>query len=266
MKYYLYGVVLGLGLLGMACSEESIDTKTGSLIIQLNNVVGGAELTLNKTIYTNATGESFTVNKFDYFVSNIRLLKADGTEFVVPQENSYFLVREIDAASQTIQLNDVPQAQYKGLSFVVGVDSLRSVSGTDKRKGVLDPKDTRTAGMIWDLNTGYIFLKLEGTSPAAPVDVAGQRTFRYHIGLFGRNGTLNNLRTIPVAFGTQEATPATTGTSTIYIDTDVNKIFDGRSRLSLAQTPDVMMSPKSADVANNYATMFSFAGVKNTER
>lgn len=266
MKYYLYAVLLGVGLLGMACSEESIETKRGSLIIQLNNVVGGAELTLNKTTYTNANGESFTVSKFDYFVSNIRLLRADGTEFVVPQENSYFLVRENDVASQTIQLNDIPQIKYKGLSFMVGVDSLRSVSSIDKRKGVLDPKDTRTAGMIGDLNTGYIFLKLEGTSPAVPADGTGQRTFRYHVGLFGRNGTLNNLRTIPIAFGTQEATPAITGTSTIYIDADVNKIFNGRTRLSLAQTPDVMMSPKSADVANNYATMFSLAGVRNTER
>ncbi len=238
----------------------------GSLSVQLNNVVGGAELTMNGTVYTNAGGEAFTVSKFDYFVSNIRLRKADGSEFVVPQDSSYFLVREADAASQTLRLNNIPIAAYTGLSFVVGVDSLRSVAGIDKRKGVLDPADTRTAGMTWDWNTGYIFLKLEGTSPAAPVNATGQHNYVFHIGLFGRNGTPNNLRTVSLMFGGQEAMPATTGISTVQIRADVQKIFDGKTRLSLAQTPDIMISPKSAEVATNYAAMFAFDGLKNTER
>ena len=266
MKYYLYCTFLCLGLLAVACSREAMEPETGSLSVQLNNVVGKAELAMNGTIYTNIAGEAFTVNKFDYFVSNIRLRKADGSEFVPPQDSSYFLVREADAVSQTLRLNNIPLDQYIGLSFVVGVDSLRSVSGIEKRKGALDPGDIHTAGMYWDWNTGYIFLKLEGTSPVTPVNATGNNNFQFHIGLFGgyRAQTINNLRTVSLTFGGQSIQPATTGSARIQVQADVQKVFEGSTRISLAKTPEVMVSNYSATIANNYATMFSFVSLTKT--
>jgi hypothetical protein len=266
MKYYLYGIVVGLVALIGACSREPMEPQTGSLAVHFDNVVGNQNLQLNDQTYTNAAGEPFTVSRLDYFVSNIRLRRADGSEFVVPQDSSYFLVRESDASSQTLRLNKIPVGQYTGMSFLIGVDSLRSVAGVEQRKGILDPANPATAGMTWDWNTGYIFLKLEGTSPAAPANATGQRSYVFHIGLYGRNGTPNNLRTVSLAFGGQTAQPSTSAAPTVQVQADVQKVFDGAKRMSLAQKSTIMIAPESADVATNYATMFSFVGVSPSER
>ncbi|GAB3335154.1 hypothetical protein GCM10027299_43920 [Larkinella ripae] len=118
--------------------------------------------------------------------------------------------------------------------------------------------------MYWDWNTGYIFFKLEGTSPQAPIETTGN-TFMYHIGLFGgyRTRTLNNLRTITLPFGGQGIQVVTNQTPQVSIKADLLKVFDGVTALSIAQYPDVMISAKSADIATNYAQMFRVDQVTN---
>lgn len=259
MKQLLYLVAVGFVVL--SCSREPMNPQTGTFIVQMDHVVGGAELALNGTVYTNAAGEAFTVSQLNYFISNIRLRRPNGTDYVVPQDSSYFLVRESDRASQKIRLNNIPTGRYTGLSFLVGVDSLRSVSGVEKRRGVLDPgTGGHTSGMAWDWNTGYIFLRLEGTSTVVEPDATGGRNYRYHIGLFGRNGTLNNLRTVALSFSGVGVDVQADVAKGVVIKADVQKIFNGKTQLSLAQTPNIMIAPKSSEVADNYATMFSVGG------
>lgn len=268
MKHYLYAFLIGMAGLVWACGRNTMTPKTGAIALQFDHVAGAAPLALGNATYTNAAGEPFTVSRLDYFVSNIRLRRADGSEYVIPQDSSYFLVRASDEASRTLRLNNLPEGAYTGLSFMVGVDSLRSVSGIEQRKGVLDPGLSHTSGMYWDWNTGYIFLKLEGTSPAVAPDATGQRNYRFHVGLFGgyRARTLNNLRTVTLDFGGQSVSATTGPVSAVQIRADVLKIFDGPKRLSLAQKSDIMVSPESADVANNYARMFSFRQITPLER
>ena len=57
--------------------------------------------------------------------------------------------------------------------FLLGVDSLTNVSGAFG--GDLDP----IKGMYWAWNSGYINLKLEGTSPGSPYPSHG---FELHLG------------------------------------------------------------------------------------
>ncbi|MFD1142236.1 MbnP family protein [Larkinella insperata] len=257
MSLFLFLTVL------VACQKEPVEPNYGTVQLKFDNVVGSQELNLDNTTYTNGSGEPFVVTRLDYFVSNIKLKKADGSEYVVPQDSSYFLVSERSAASQTVSLRNIPAGDYTGITFVVGVDSLRNTMGIDKRTGALDPAGT-ASGMYWDWNSGYIFLKLEGTSTATQADATGKQNFTYHIGLFGgyQSRTINNLKTIQLPF---EATPArvtadrTTG---IQLKADVMKIFNGVKPLSIAKTPMIMVSALSADVAANYATMFSISNVQ----
>ncbi|MBO0936520.1 hypothetical protein J2I47_08200 [Fibrella sp. HMF5335] len=259
----LYFVILLLVLLA-ACKSTTVDQQVGAVNMSFVHQVNGSPLTLNTTTYTNKSGEAFTISKFDYFISNIRLIRADGSAYTVPQDDSYFLIRSNDPTSQTFTLTGVPAGDYAQIEYMVGVDSLRNTADISRRKGVLDPGSSHTSGMYWDWNTGYIHLKLEGTSPAAPVDATGARNFRYHIGLFGgyQSKTINNLRTVRVPLG------ISTGTSrlsvgpnlrtTLQIIADAGKLFDGPTPFKIADYPDVMVSPFSGNVANNYATMFSF--------
>ena len=252
-----------IGLLA-ACKSNNVDQQVGAVAVTFVNKVNGNPLVLNTGTYANKSGEAFTVSKFDYFISNIRLIRPDGSAYTVPQDNSYFLLRAADPTSQSFTLLGVPAGDYAQIEYMVGVDSLRNTADISQRKGVLDPGSSHTSGMYWDWNTGYIHLKLEGTSPAAPQDATGANNFRYHIGLYGgyQSRTLNNLRTIRVPLGANATSShlaiGPNLNTSIQLIADAGKLFDGPTPIKIAQYPDVMVAPISATVANNYATMFSF--------
>jgi hypothetical protein len=229
------------------------------LILSFDNVVGEQDLKPDPSTYTNAAGESFTITQLQYFISNIKLGRADGTEFIVPQDECYFLVQENVPASQRIRLM-VPEAEYNRITFIVGVDSLRNTMDISKRTGVLDPASAMDNGMYWGWNSGYIFFKMEGNSTTAPADPTGRQKFRYHIGGFGGYSapTINNIKTVSLDLDTKGVARVEKGKqAAIYIRADILKAFTGRSAISIAAHPSVMFSEYSVNIAGNYSNMFT---------
>jgi hypothetical protein len=254
------GIALAMFALFAFSSCSEVTTEGGKLRLEFDNVVGDRNLVLNSVPYKNGTNEDFVVTKFNYFISNIKLTKADGSIFTVPQDSSYFLIKEDVKASQFVTLNNVPYGDYKAVEFMVGVDSLRNTAPVEKRKGVLDPGGSMLEdGMYWLWNSGYIFLKLEGTSSKGnPVN----NKFYYHIGLFGgyTERTVNNTRVVKVEFGDLKAPVTENATPEVHLFVDVSKVFDGPgTNLSIEQFNSVMggQQAKSQEVANNYANMFT---------
>jgi hypothetical protein len=270
MKSFLQlSLTLGLLVLLNACKNNDVNPEfnpaaRGTLLLEFDNVVGTRDLELNNGTYRNAAGEEFRVSLLQYYVSNIRLRKTDGSEYVVPQDSSYFLVQEHKSDTHMIRLS-VPQGDYASVSFILGVDSLRSTMDISRRQGVLNPADmSREEGMYWTWNSGYIFFKMEGTSPQIAPDPSGNRRFRYHIGGFGGGfgtppvRTINNIKTINLSFGRDIAKVRSNSTPQMHIIADVLKAFNGTTQVSLAQNPTVMFSPFSVNVANNYVNMFEY--------
>lgn len=265
-KYYSFLFSIFALFTFNACSETGEQTPTpdvvgGKLRVEFDNVVGDKNLVLNSVTYQNASKEDFTITKFDYFISNIKLKKADGTVYTVPQDSSYFLIKESVKASQFVTLNNVPEGDYKEIEFMVGVDSLRNTGDISKMKGVLDPGGSMADdGMYWQWNSGYIFLKMEGVSSVA---TSINRKFYYHIGLFGgyNERTVNNTRIVTIPFGNLTAPVSITGsTPEVHLLVDVLKVFNGSgTNLSIADHVMVMGSQqeKSQQIANNYAGMFT---------
>jgi hypothetical protein len=234
----------------------------GSLHLDFNNVVGTEDLTLNSKTYQNSAGESFTVSILNYYISNIKLLKADGGSFIVPQDSSYFLIRESDEASQKATINHVPLGNYTGIRFLIGVDSTRSVADASKRKGILDTFSgpTNEEAMYWDWNPGYIFMKMEGSSPSA---TSPNGKYYYHIGGFGgrTENTINNLRSAQLNFTSAQVTVSEENDVTVGITADILKIFDGPTTLSIKENTSVMFTDFSTKIADNYTGAFSFKQV-----
>ena len=264
IKIYLF-LSLSVSLFLASCKKE--EKGKGSLQLNFENRVGENALQLDAQTYSNALGESFTVSRFDYYVSNIALRDADGNTYTVPQEKSYFLLKQENEASRSILLNDIPEADYVGLSFVLGVDSVRSTRPIAERPGVLDPS-AGAQGMYWTWNSGYIFVKLEGISPQAPLSqTSGTHPFYYHIGGFGGYdaSTVNNIKHIELDFGGTAAVvikdkpvpPA------VNIRADLRKMLDGPTQISFATHAVVMSGAYSVNIANNYRSMFSVANVSN---
>lgn len=254
-----------------ACSDSGSENpgpdtnKKGTMELKFDNIAGTTDFRLNQP-YTNAAGETFQVDLLMYYISNISFKTADGREYVVPQDESYFLVNEQVASSQSIRIPNVPEGDYTEVSFVIGVDSLRSTMEPARRTGVLDV-GAMEEKMYWSWNSGYIFLKMEGTSASAPVGPDGLRRFRYHIGGFGgySSRTINNIKKVTLSLGRDKAELRTNRVPSIHIVADIMKVFNGPpTQLSVARNTTVMFAPFSVEIANNYSKMFEYDHVHNT--
>jgi len=269
MKRLLSIISLSTLLLITACSKNN-DTKPdfnesekATLSIQFDNIVGDKNLVLNNGTYVNALGQQFNVSLLQYFISNIKVKTTEGQEYTVPQDSSYFLINEGDAATQFAKVK-VPVADYQSLTFTIGVDSLRSTMDVSKRTGVLDPAgDHNTSGMYWSWNSGYIFLKLEGSAPDAG---SADKKVRYHIGGFGGYSApgINNIKTTTIDLKAAGiAKVRKDRSSNIHLFADIMKVFNGSTNVNFATNPSVMSGSFSSLVANNYVNMFSHDHTEN---
>jgi hypothetical protein len=245
----------------VSCKKDK-DTKTtepapnpttvGSLKINFENKVDIAPLEFGKN-YFNQKGDSFTVSKFSYYISNIVVTKTDGSTFSEPE--SYHLVSHSSPATSLITIPNVPVGSYKSIAFTIGVDSARNVSGV--QSGDLSP--VIASDMFWSWNTGYIFLKLEGASPKSG---AADKSLIYHIGGYG--GVYKTQRNVTLNFGTSNAVVNQNSSSSIYITANANKLFGGTNIIDVSTTFFQMSIGKNANFfADNYADMMSFNRIEN---
>ncbi|MDF7817724.1 hypothetical protein P1X15_08955 [Runella sp. MFBS21] len=261
-KSFLFSTLMALAVsfVLVSCSkeEEIGPNDKNSVILEFDNYVGNEKLVLDTKTYKNAANEDFTVTTLNYFVSNIALKKADGTEVKFP--NQYFLVRQADTKSLNITLKDVPAGDYTSISYVIGVDSLKSTSDVSQRTGALDPASYGTDNMYWSWNSGYIFFKLEGNSSVATTPT---KKFQFHVGGFGgmNSVTANNLRTVSVSFGTTSAQVRKNVAPTVHLITDVLQTFS--QGVSIAKTSVVMNPAASKPIVDGYTKMFKVDHVHN---
>lgn len=220
------------------------------LRITFSNNVGDKNMHLDST-YQNAFNESYKISAFKYYISDIRLQQPSGIETQVP--DTYRLVDEAEPSSKSFILN-LQQRQFTNISFLIGVDSARNVSGT--QTGDLDP----AKGMFWTWNTGYIMAKFEATSPFSP---APANKLELHIGGF-RTGE-NTTRRVVLAFpGGSMVDIDRNGISEVFIEADANAWFKSYRDLRIVDYP-VCTNPGSlaTQFADNYANMFKVVIVKN---
>ena len=230
-------------VVAMSFTKPSDECK---LNIQFQNYVGNEVLILDKGNYKNDLGQAYTISKFKYYVGDIRLKKKDGSEFSEPQ---YYLLNEDEEASRQISLNKVPDGDYTCISFLVGVDSIHNCSGA--QSGALDPVN----GMFWAWNTGYIFLKLEGNSPASK---SPGHIFEFHIG--GYKQPVNCIRRITLPF--KESFKIAKGkVNALSIKTDIAEILKSPNSIDFSKMSSVTDFHNAGLIADNYADMFSILNV-----
>lgn len=247
----------GLGLTGCKHDTE-VSPKTGELTLYMDNGVtttsaGTAtfnQLVLGSGSYQNPNGDAFTVTSFKYYVSNVTLKKADGSSYVVP--NTYFLVDHSNPTSQALTMTDVPEGDYTGVSFVMGVDSARSKAG--KFTGVLNADK----GMLWTMNgvDEFINLALVGTAPRA-----GTGALTFHIAGY-RHSTTNTIRTVTLPFTTANLLIRADHKPEVHLHADIAKMFGGPNVIRFSDTYNVMGGDPAVKVADNIAAgMFTVSHI-----
>jgi len=225
----------------------TVRPKAATVKISFINTVKGMPLVLDSMEYTNPFNEIYTVSRLKYYISNISL---NNPQKHFAEAGSYHLIDAADSASLHFSFGAAANT-YNSISFMVGVDSIKNVSGA--QTGALDP----SRGMFWTWNSGYIMFKLEGNSTASSIF---NHKIEYHIGGFAGKDNVVQLITIPLSSPLKLDAGKS---SEIIITADLDKIWHGTNELKIAETP-VTMSPGilSKKIADNYNRMFSIKELK----
>ena len=237
---YLTFIFLLLSFVTTSCKKDP-EITFGQVNLEFDHVVGSEPLALDPQQYTNANGDQFRITTFRYYISNIVLTRADGTQYKQPE--SYYLISEDKPASKLISIPNVPAGEYTGVTFTVGVDSTRNVSGA--QTGALDPAE----GMFWSWNTGYIFMKLEGYSPQSE---KGGLTF--HIG--GFKAPYNTIRTVSPSLNGKQLFVAAGRSPQVHLKVDVLEMFQTSNPIKFSELISTMDGAGSVTIADNYRDMF----------
>ncbi len=243
-------------LLFSACSDKdaAIPETEGKATLTLDAVVGSQDFVLNKD-YTIGT-KTWNFTKLRYWVSNVVLVNAAGTEFKVP--GSYYLVEETGAINLTglnndspttvypatkredILLKEIPVGDYKTIKFAVGVDAKYN-DNMSLQSGELSQLNGMT-NVSWMWLTSYIFSSVTGKV----TEGATSKTLKVETGLNA------NYKTVSIDFP-QALHIGSLKSTSIVLNADVTKITDG---IDVITTPTVGASQSAAmtTVATNYAT------------
>lgn len=218
--------------------------ETRRLTLYFSNRAGQEMIQPGKT-YLNPFGESYTIRNFEYYISDISVEDSSGKRVLLSGDT--YLVDQSDSSSWTIRLK-APASGFSSLVFLLGVDSIKNVSGV--QTGALDPYK----GMFWTWNTGYIYAKLEGTSPSAHT---GGTYYTYHIGGYKSGENVSRMIRLKLPGSVKR------NDVSIRIFADANKWFSGSTPIRIATSP-VCHSPGelAMKIADNYKSMFTIAGVQ----
>ncbi len=234
-------------LVATSFSPKNVDTFNLELVFL--NYVGNWEVGLDTVSYTNPIGQKYTVTKVKYYIGHINLKKQDGSKLNI---GGYYLIDEDEEKSKHVMCNNIPTANYTGLEFIIGVDSIDNCSGA--QAGALDP----TNAMFWAWNTGYIFLKLEGKSPASK---SPGTSFEYHIG--GFKAPNNCIRKISLPF-VSILNIGDGNTLSMHLKANLANITD----LDFSKLSSVTDFHNATFMADKYANMFSitpFSSIMTTD-
>lgn len=221
-------------------TEVKPEPSTG-FVLEFDNSVNNESLVFGK-YYLNENGDSFRVSAFKYYISNISLTGSNGEMYT---EESYHLINHANDSSKSFVLKNVADGKYVKLRFMIGVDSIRNISGA--QVGALDPANA----MFWDWNTGYVMAKVEGYSPQASIY---PNNLALHIGGYAQ--PYSALRwvtlTLPtVAYSKSEK-------RTIHIKANLAEWFKTPNLIKFADFSTVAKVGADAQkIADNYADMFT---------
>ena len=162
-------------------STPAEDNNTPAKVsLQFDHYVGTEKLTLGTDpagakAYTSY-GQTLKFSEVKYVITNVVLVKADGSKVpynIEDLDKGGFLINQADAASLSPVLNDIPEGDYKGIEFGLGVKKeLNNLKLQDKFPNFyrLTGEFKHSGIMHWEWANGYRFVKLEGwySNPTPP--------------------------------------------------------------------------------------------------
>jgi hypothetical protein len=149
--------IIALAIVG--CKQETDDKHPeNAFFIKIAHSWGNEPLVLQTKGYINPAGDSLTVGRIAYLLSDFKLKKADGTWQSVPDAYAYI---DAKANNNTFKLENAPEGTFEAISFRIGL--LPEINFSNPNLWPAGhPLDPLTNLMHWNWAEGYIFIAIEG--------------------------------------------------------------------------------------------------------
>ncbi|MBK8845379.1 MAG: hypothetical protein IPO27_02025 [Bacteroidetes bacterium] len=218
----------------------------------LNTVDGVTAVTDGSVNYTNPNGDIYTINRLKYYLSNFELTTSSGSKVKLP--DTYFLIDDGKESSKKLVINKIPVGDYTQMSYLIGVDSARNTTGA--QTGALDPSNN----MFWSWSTGYIFFKLEGTSPQASIN---GNNIAFHVG--GFKNPYMNIVTVNLPLTATQLKISNGKTSIVTLQAEINEVFKTPNLIDFASQPFLTSAKDGVYISSNSQDMFSIQNIVNAQ-
>lgn len=171
---------IALMLLAAACHKP-----TGNLALTFSASVDGQPLQQDTCIYHNAAGNQYAVTEVQYFISNVRLHKSDGSEYAITANNgAHYVDADIPGTLQWLPNDELPSGDYTSITFHLGL-----VPALNQTYFYPNPPENN---MSWpaQLGGGYHYMKINGRwlNPAG-----GFTNFNLHTGIGQQRDANDNI-------------------------------------------------------------------------
>jgi len=171
-KTLLMAITTVAALSSCSKKDDNNDSTPAKVSLQFDNYVGTEKLALGASAsaakaYTS-NGQTLKFSEVKYVITNVVLVKADGTKVPYHTEDldkGGFLINQAKTASLTPVLSGIPEGEYKGIEFGLGVKKeLNNLKLQDRFPNFyrLTGEFKHSGIMHWEWANGYRFVKLEG--------------------------------------------------------------------------------------------------------
>lgn len=214
--------------------------------LEIKTLWDGQPIKLNTT-YINPHGDTFSITKLEYFISNIRLKNSKGDTFSVP--DSYYLIDPSVSTDTTIAIPNIPVDVYSEIQLSIGIDSVKNHNQVASKN--LDPN--KVGEMYWSWNPQYKFFLMEG-----------YYGFQ-HYGLVFHIVGDENYKT--VTFGASnpnwQSLDLKSTNATVTISAEIQEAFETPYLIDFSKTHNVAGGSATDSIGTNYENMLQLTSIKS---
>ncbi|WP_179316974.1 MbnP family protein [Winogradskyella undariae] len=169
LKNYILSAAVLVGF--MSCSSDDNDAVANNVTLEFTNTFNNTTIVLGDATSADATentsemGQVHHFSELKYVVSNIRLIKADGTEIpynVNDLDNGATVINQANTETLSYVLSEIPVGDYTEIKFGLGVKSDLNDLDQVSFPEFYDNAGSNETQMHWEWGTGYRFTKIEG--------------------------------------------------------------------------------------------------------
>ncbi len=182
-RFFFAALALMTSFVFSSCETEEktppvVTDNSNGITLKYVGLLGGNDISTltGTTRYFKSAGERFSVSNWAMILSHVALIKTNGD--TVQLGDGYQYVNYLDASKSFRTVRNIPEGDYKGITFLLGLDA--GVNHDDPAKWPANhPLNGFTTGLHWGWSSGYIFHAFDGNYNKDSVTTSLQ-SFSFH--------------------------------------------------------------------------------------